>query len=90
MTKAPLDFETKDTYTVVITASDGSGGTDQITVTIEVKDRDEKPTLTAVARRPGDIGPEQCLGRRGQHGHGRNLLGRRGNPVPGGHRCKRL
>ena len=49
MTSAPLDFETKDTYTVVVTADDGSGGTDQINVTIEVKDRDEWPTLTALA-----------------------------------------
>ena len=47
MTSAPLDFETKDTYTVVVTADDGSGGTDQINVTIEVKDRDEWPTLAA-------------------------------------------
>ena len=52
MTKAALDFETKDTYTVVITANDGSersNATAEITVTIEVKDRDEKPTLTASA-----------------------------------------
>ena len=52
MTKAPLDFETKDTYTVVITADDGSelsNATAEITVTIEVKDLDEKPTLTASA-----------------------------------------
>ena len=49
MTRDPLDFETKDTYTVVVTARDGSGGTDLIDVTIEVKDRDEWPTLSASA-----------------------------------------
>ena len=60
MTKAPLDFETKDTYTVVITADDGSkesNATDQITVTIEVKDLDEKPTLTSKAGGLAILGP---------------------------------
>ena len=48
MTKARLDYETKDTYTVVVTADDGSGeanATASITVTIEVKDLDEKPEV---------------------------------------------
>ena len=48
MTKARLDYETKDTYTVVVTANDGSGeanATANITVTIEVKDLDEKPEM---------------------------------------------
>ena len=48
MTKARLDYETKDTYTVVVTANDGSGDTNAnatITVTIEVKDLDEKPMM---------------------------------------------
>ena len=48
MTKASLDFENKDTYTVVVTVDDGSkasNDTDQITVTIEVKDLDEKPEI---------------------------------------------
>ena len=48
MTKARLDYETKDTYTVVVTANDGSGeanATASITVTIEVKDLDEKPEI---------------------------------------------
>ena len=48
MTKAPLDYEDKDTYTVVVTVDDGSGesnATEEITVTIEVKDLDGKPVI---------------------------------------------
>ena len=48
MTKAALDFEDKNTYTVVVTVDDGSGesnATDRITVTIQVKDLDEKPVI---------------------------------------------
>ena len=48
MTKARLDFEEKNSYEVVVTVDDGSGegnATDSITVTIEVKDLDEKPVL---------------------------------------------
>ena len=37
-TKAALDFETTTSYTITITASDGRGGTDSITVTINVTD----------------------------------------------------
>ncbi len=37
-TKAALNYDTKNTYTVTITVSDGNGGTDTITVTINVTD----------------------------------------------------
>ena len=49
MTKAMLNYEMEDTYTVVVTVDDGStasNDTDRITVTIEVKDLDEKPILS--------------------------------------------
>ena len=49
MTKAALDYEAKSTYTVVVTVRDSSGepnDSDRITVTIEVKDLDEKPETT--------------------------------------------
>ena len=46
-TSAPLDHETKDTYSVTITVSDGNGGTATITVTISVTDVDEISTNTA-------------------------------------------
>ena len=48
MTKAALNFEDKTTYTVVVTVKDSSNksnDTDSITVTIQVKDLDEKPVL---------------------------------------------
>ena len=37
-TKAALDYETKTAYTVTVAVSDGKGGTDSITVTIDVTD----------------------------------------------------
>ena len=40
-TKAALDHETKDSYTVIVTATDGAGLSDAITVTINVADVDE-------------------------------------------------
>ena len=40
-TKAALDYETKSSYTVTVTAYDGNSGADRITVTIDVTDRDE-------------------------------------------------
>ncbi len=40
-TSAALDFETKDSYTVTVSVSDGKGGTDSITVTINVTDVNE-------------------------------------------------
>ena len=43
-TSAALDYETKTSYTVTITVSDGNDGTDAITVTINVTDVDETPT----------------------------------------------
>ena len=38
LTKVPLDFETKNTYAVSVSVSDGKGGTDSISVTIYVTD----------------------------------------------------
>ncbi|MCG9130099.1 cadherin repeat domain-containing protein, partial [Candidatus Poribacteria bacterium] len=37
-TKAALDYETKTSYSVTVSVSDGKGGTDSITVTINVTD----------------------------------------------------
>ena len=42
-TQAPLDYETKKSYTVTVSVSDSKGGSDSITVTINVSDVDEKP-----------------------------------------------
>ncbi len=45
-TKAPLDYETKSTYTVIITVQDENGGSTSITVTINVPDVNEPPVFT--------------------------------------------
>ena len=50
-TRAALDYETKPTYTVTITVSDGSL-TDTITVTINVTDVDDTPTLIGTTAAP--------------------------------------
>ena len=41
-----LDFETKDTYTVDVIATDPSGASDTITVTIKIVDVDEEPEFS--------------------------------------------
>ncbi len=46
-TDAALDYETKSTYTVTISVSDGVDGSASITVTINVTDVDESPTNNA-------------------------------------------
>ena len=44
-TKAPLNYEAKRTYEVTVTATDPSGLSDEITVTINVTDVDEAPEI---------------------------------------------
>ena len=48
-TKAVLDKETKDTYTVTVTATDSFGVSSTITVTIKVTNVDEMPELVGEA-----------------------------------------
>ncbi len=52
-TKAALDYETKTSYSVTITVSDGSL-TDSIAVTINVRDLDETPSNVAPVFTDGD------------------------------------
>ena len=40
-TRAPLDYEQKNTYAVTVNVSDGNGGTDSIGVAINVTDVEE-------------------------------------------------
>ena len=42
-TRAPLDYETKNAYSVVVIVSDGRGGADTIGVTINVTDENDDP-----------------------------------------------
>ncbi len=57
-TKAALDYETKNVYTVTITVSDGSL-TDTIAVTINVTDVDEVPTIGTPDQPPTTPTPVQ-------------------------------
>ncbi len=45
-TKIDLNHETKDSYLVTVSVSDGKGGTDSISVTINVSDVNESPEFT--------------------------------------------
>ena len=49
-TKAALDYETKSSYTVTVTATDRSGAFDTINVTIRVTNVDEEGTVTLSSR----------------------------------------
>ena len=46
-TKAELDYESKTTYTAMVTATDPSGATDSIMVTINVTNEDDPADITA-------------------------------------------
>ena len=46
-TRAPLDYEQRNVYSVAVLVSDGNGGTDTIGVAINVTDVNEKPTAHA-------------------------------------------
>ena len=49
MTLAALDYETKETYSVTVTASDSGGLNDSIDVTITVTNVDKAPVITGDA-----------------------------------------
>ena len=51
-TKAPLNYEVKDSYTVVVTATDPFGATGSIVVTINVTDEDDPAEITVNADEP--------------------------------------
>ncbi len=51
-TRAALDYETKNTYTVNVTATDPVGDSATVTVTIRVTDVEEAGTVTLSAERP--------------------------------------
>ena len=47
-TRAPLNYEDRNEYTVVVTATDPFGAADSIVVTIEVTDEDDPPVITVL------------------------------------------
>ncbi len=51
-TRAALDYETRSTYTVTVTAADPAGAYDTITVTIDVNNLDEPGTVTLSSQQP--------------------------------------
>ena len=52
-TRSPLNFEDRNTYTVVVTATDGIGASDSIQVTINVTDEDDPAEITVNAGETG-------------------------------------
>ena len=57
-TAVKLDYETKDSYMVVVTATDPSGATDTINVNISVLDENDKPVITLG---PGPGADSECV-----------------------------
>ena len=59
-TRVPLDYETKNAYSITVTVSDGNGGTDTIGVTISVTDMDEDtvPVIEGIVIPEVDETPE--------------------------------
>ena len=45
-TRSPLNYEDRNTYTVIVTATDPLGASDSIEVTINVTDEDDPPIIT--------------------------------------------
>ena len=45
-TRSPLNYEARNIYTVVVTATDGIGASDSIQVTINVTDEDDPAVIT--------------------------------------------
>ena len=60
-TKAALDFEMKSGYSVTVTADDGNGGSDTITVTISVMDVIERPSRPAAPTITATSGSTESL-----------------------------
>ncbi len=52
LTGSPLDYETRSSYTVTVKVSDPSGGTDKITVTINVNNVNESGKVSLYWRQP--------------------------------------
>ena len=51
-TEAPLNYEARNSYSVVVTATDPFGAIDSIQVTINVTDMDDPPVITVITGQP--------------------------------------
>ncbi len=58
MTKLPLDFETKSSYTVVVGVTDGRGAGDTMVVTINLTDMQEVPVDNPQTQAVGKVNPD--------------------------------
>ena len=58
MTNAPLDFETKSSYTVVVGVTDGRGAGDTMVVTINLTDMQEVPIENPQTQAVGKVNPD--------------------------------
>ena len=58
MTKLPLDFETKSSYTVVVGVTDGRGAGDTMVVTINLTDMQEVPIDNPQTQAVGKVNPD--------------------------------
>ena len=58
ITRVPLDFETKPSYTVVVGVSDGRGASDAIVVTINLTDLQEVPITNPRTQAVGKVRPD--------------------------------
>ena len=63
-TKAPLNYEVRNTYTVVVTATDPFGAAGSIVVTIEVTDVDDPAEITVNVGRGSFALPSRAYFRR--------------------------
>ena len=61
MTKAPLDFETKASYTVVAGVTDGRGAGDTMVVTVNVTDIPEVPIDNPQTQAVGKVTPDAAV-----------------------------
>ena len=86
-TKVELDKETKDTYVVMVTATDPSGETATVMVTIKVTNVDEAPEIMVGGLAiSGMARVDYAEDRRGRRGNVHGVRPRRGHGhlVPGG------
>ena len=61
MTKLPLDFETKSSYTVVVGVTDGRGAGDTMVVTINLTDMQEVPIDNPQTQAVGKVNPDAVV-----------------------------